>query len=60
MTAQIRFRVWTVSALGQLRPPPKTSRGGPFYPQVKWKVKVVLHTMRFSFDFAFHAYSCDF
>ena len=41
-------------------PPPEKFTWGPLYPPAKWKVKVVLHRMRFSFDFAFHAYSSDF
>ena len=49
----------SVPALGQVRPP-ENFTWGPLYPQVKWKVKVVLHRMRFSSDFAFHAYSYDF
>ena len=49
-----------VPALGQLKRPPENFTCGPLYPPAKWKVKVVLHTRRFSSDFAFHAYLCDF
>ena len=41
-------------------PPRKLHVGPPIYLQAKWKVKVVLHRMRFSSDFAFHSYSFDF
>ena len=39
---------------------PENFTWGPLYPQAKWKIKVALHRMRFSSDFAFHADLCDF